>query len=156
MSREIDVRVAEAMGWHWDDGWGCLIPPEQKASPEEMWTDWQYDGDDGSWWKEPIPGTHVNGVVYNGSSSKIILPEYRTSIAAARAMEDWIEEHGDPIRYAVALGGIVEQDWRETDTIDMMPWADFMRGRDWRLAHATPGQRCRAFLAAMEATCEPS
>jgi len=143
MSREMDERVARAMGWHWDDDWGCLILPQQTAKPCEMWTDWEYDEDADAYVRRPTSGT-VSGVVYNGNFTKIVLPEYSTGIAAARQMEDWIEEHGSPLRYARAMLGrvfILEPD--PVPDCDEQLW--------WMLLHATPEQRCRAFLAAMEA-----
>lgn len=71
--------ATEVMGWRWDDDWGCLVPPEQVAKPSEMWTDWQEGIDeDGStyWYWEPVPGTMVSGVAYNGDASKVILPDF--------------------------------------------------------------------------------
>lgn len=80
--RELDALVAEkVMKWRWDNDWDCLIPPEQKAKPSEMWTDWQPGLTED--WREPVKENHVPGVRYNGDSSKIILPHYSTNIAAA-------------------------------------------------------------------------
>jgi len=146
MSRELDVRVAEVMGWHWDDDWGCLIPPEQKAKPDEMWTGWHRDNADDDLHRQPVPEAVVSGIVYDGNLSKIVLPEYSTdNDIAAAVMEDWIE--ADVVlwvRYVQGLRSVVLQN--ETgevpDNDESLP-GTFVR--------ATPEQRCLAFLAAMEA-----
>lgn len=140
MSRELDATVAEVMGWHWDDDWGCLIPPEQTAKPREMWTDWQTDGIDT--WREPIKGHAVSGIVYNGNFTKVILPEYSAGIAAARTMEDWIAaQNGVWWRYAHAMDVVLLED----GGIASQNEEDYA----WALLRATPEQRCRAFLKAM-------
>ena len=138
MTKELDVQVAQAMGWHWDDEWGCLIPPEQKAKPAELWTDWQYDGDDDSWWRKPTPGTAVSGIVYNGDMSKIILPEFGADIVASRTMERALTTPGQQSDYVYALSTIVTKGV-------VYPSKEWV----WRMMSATPEQRCRAFLAAM-------
>ena len=79
--KELDTKMAELMGWHWDNDWDCLIPPEQKAKPSEMWTEFKFD-DEGIY-REPIKGAMISGVSYNGDSSKVILPRYSRDIAAA-------------------------------------------------------------------------
>ncbi len=95
---ELQVAVAtEVMGWHWDEAWDCLIPPEQKAKPDEMWTDWELDP--GGWFREPIKGTMVSGVSYNGDSSKIILPDYPSDIAAAMRVVEKMRESDDETKF---------------------------------------------------------
>ncbi len=140
MSRELDVQVAEAMGWHWDDDWGCLIPPEQKAKPDEMWLDWQYDKETHESWRDPALGAAISGIVYNGNFTKIHLPEYGSDIAAARIMEDWINDHCDRLHYVEAMVSVLRKDG-VLPTSQEWVW--------WAIAYATPEQRCRAFLTAM-------
>ena len=80
--RELDAIVAEkVMGWHYDSAWDCLIPPEQRAKPNEMWTEWEAD-DDGLV-RKPINENYVTGIVYTGDTQKIVLPYYSTDIADA-------------------------------------------------------------------------
>lgn len=81
--REMDLRVAEMMGWRWDGDWGCLIPPEQIARPSEMWTDWHAGLHSYEVYREPVKENLVSGIVYSGDSSKIIMPQWSTDIAAA-------------------------------------------------------------------------
>jgi len=120
MSRELDARVARAMGW--------------KSDPDHGW--------DVAVWIHPDRGVCLRDDVDG-------VPFYSTDIAAARTMEDWIEEHNLHLRYAMAMLGcvfILEPD--PVPDCDEQLW--------WMLLHATPEQRCRAFLAAMEATCDNS
>lgn len=138
MSRELDAAVAQALGWHWDNKWGCMIPPTQVAPPDEMWTDWLDDGG-GEEYREPIKAYCLSGVVYNGNFTKIILPEYSADIAASRTMEDWIDEHGLQARYAMAVMSVFLEGDRVPDHDELL-W--------WMLLHATPEQRCLAFLKA--------
>lgn len=137
--QELDVLVAKAMGWRWDDDWGCLIPPEQIAKPDEMWTDWQWHVDGGSY-RVPVKKHYVSGIKYNGNLTKVVLPHYITDIAAARVMEDWLEGKGpDQIKaYTTELCSTVGYNHHWTN-LKLL----------WAVAHATPEQRCLAFLKAM-------
>ena len=150
MSRELDVRVAKAMGWHWDDDWGCLIPPEQKATPGEMWTGWQYDEEDDAFVRRPTSGTAINGTVYNGNFTKIILPEYSTNIEAAWQVVEWMAENR-------GHGFFLIQDWHGP-VVAMSGYykVSFIDQAHWANAASAPEAICRAFLAAMEATCDNS
>ena len=112
-NRELDAKVAELMKWHWDDAWGCLIPPEQKAKPSEMWTEWKTDAE--GLFREPIKGAMVSGLSYNGDSSKVILPHFSTDIAAALpVLEKWtdaeIEKAGGNYRVTLIGAPIVTAD----------------------------------------------
>lgn len=125
MSRELDVRVARAMGCNVD--WATV---DGRRVPfcycERQW-----------------------GMAPHADSRTLELEYYSTDIAAARQMEDWIEEHGFTLRYARAMLGrvfILERD--PAPDCDEQLW--------WMLLHATPEQRCRAFLAAVEEQCMPS
>ena len=119
MNRELNARVARAMGcvvgWAGrDDGLGSPLCMCKGRVHEQ-------------------PNTY----------SPRTLARYSDNIAAARTMEDWIEEHHLSLRYAMAMLGrvfILEPD--PVPDCDEQLW--------WMLLHATPEQRCRAFLAAME------
>ena len=150
MSRELDERVAKAMGWHWDDDWGCLIPPEQKATPGEMWTGWHRDHDDDVLHREPAPGAAFNRIVYNGNFTKIILPEVSTDWAAAWQVVEWMAENR-------GHGFFLIQDWHGP-VVAMSGYykASFIDQEHWANAASAPEAICRAFLAAMEATCDNS
>ena len=140
MSRELDVQVAQVLGWHWDNKWGCMIPPAQVAGPDEMWTDW-LDNGYGEEYRKPIKAYCLSGVVYNGNFTKILLPEYSTDIVASRTMEDWVEENRLQARYAQAMvASFLYLDDPIPDTDEQFWWA---------LLHATPEQRCLAFLSAV-------
>ena len=93
MSRELDVKVARAMGYCAED-------------------------------------VHGDGWAFS------------KNIAAARTMEDWIEEHGLQKGYGHAMEGVLIDDGRLSNLYEI---------NAWHFIHATPEQRCRAFLAAMEA-----
>ena len=141
MSRELDERVARARGWHWDDDWGCLIPPEQKAKPGEMWTGWHRDHDGDDLHRQPVPGAAINRIVYNGDMSKIILPEYSTDIAAAWQVVEWM---------------ITGKPWECYLTHQTDGWdCDFSHpgamGVMAQTAPTAPEAICLAFLAAIEA-----
>ena len=119
MSRELDERVAKAMGW------------ERMQSPAVGWGQ--------------RPGPNGVEVLYG-------LPGYSSNIMASRTMEDWIEKQEGSLwaRYAQGLCSVFLQDGTGED----LP--DFDESLWWMFVRATPEQRCRAFLAAMEATCDNS
>ena len=153
MSRDLDVRVAEAMGWRWDDDWECLIPPEQKAKPAEMWTDW-LDNGDGDEYREPVKANTVSGIVYNGNFTKIHLPEFSTDISAAWQVVEWMKAHG----YTYCLSG--EEDGSAGMWFGKPEWFtdDLYQSRTlpWGRAGTAPEAICLAFLTALEATCAQS
>jgi hypothetical protein len=106
---ELNAKMAELMGWHWDDDWGCLIPPEQFFKPSEMWTEWKFDDDDeGALYREPVKGAMVSGISYNGDSSKIILPDYQGDIAAAMQVFEWLRDRYFSLKIIV---------WDHTDKV---------------------------------------
>lgn len=144
MSRKLDVRVAEAMGWHWDDDWGCLIPPEQKAKPSEMWTDWIDDGN-GDKYREPIKCHSVIGIVYSGNFTKIILPEYSSDITVAWRVVEWMRAKGwyFILRWEDA-GCSVSFGKPEWDTSDLYQSRTLPTGRSGIVSEAI----CLAFVAA--------
>lgn len=115
MSRELDARVAEAMG--------CAV-------------EWrEYNGRREAFCTCP-DRTHEQA----NTTAPRMLARYSEDIAAARTMEDWIEEHGLQVRYAGEMLTLLR-------TGDAEPERD--EGFWWALLHATPEQRCRAFLAAI-------
>jgi hypothetical protein len=74
---ELDARIAtEVMGWRFDERWGQIVPPEQKAGPDEM-----LERCDGGW--SAVNGTAVVGLSYNGDLTAIHIPQYSTNIADA-------------------------------------------------------------------------
>ena len=74
---ELDARIAtEVMGWRFDERWGQIVPPEQKAGPFNMWRRTAHG-------QEPIPGTAIVGISYNGDLTAIHVPKYSTDIADA-------------------------------------------------------------------------
>ena len=90
--QELDALVAErVMGWKQDEDWGCLIPPQQRAKPTEMWTPWQRDKNRDVF-REPVKGAAVSGIVYSGDFSSIYLPEWSTDIAAAWKVLDKLDK----------------------------------------------------------------
>ena len=124
MSREINVRVAKAMGL--DMVW--LDEGSQAFTPLRL-----VDG----------PGWFVRWTNYEGAGLGVLEPRrYSTEIAVARTMEDWIEEHHLNLRYTQGMLSVFLQTGCAHKSEEEMWWA---------LIHATPEQRCLAFLAAMEA-----
>ena len=100
---KLNELVAErVLGWRHDPGWCCLIPPEQIAKPSEMWTDWQEGEDeDGEYYlsREPVKGSHVPGVVYNGGATEVILPDFSGDIADAWRVVYGLEDSHLPSIY---------------------------------------------------------
>ena len=144
MSRELDVRVAEALGGRRDDDWGCLIPPEQKAKPDEMWPDWQTDGVDT--WREPVKGHSIEGIVYNGNFTKVIMPHYSTDIAAAWSLV----EQFDHFRLA-HVGETWQVEWAYCGNFHPHVMSDATGPRcacRVETAPTAPEAICRAFLKA--------
>ena len=107
-NREMDVAMAELMGWRWDDVWGCLIPPEQQAKPDEMWSKWKID-DEGVLYREPIKENIVSHLSYRGDFSKVNLPKFSTDIAAAwLVVEKLLPEYDF---YFEVSGNRIEDGW---------------------------------------------
>ena len=126
MSRELNVQVARVMGYEQGlcRGFAGAARPHMSYVCQVC---------------EEMRQDNYLGYIEHG----FVPLEYSTDIAAARAMEDWIEEHHLSLRYAMAMLGrvfILEPD--PVPDCDEQLW--------WMLLHATPEQRCRAFLAAME------
>jgi len=140
--REMDVLVAEkVMGWRYSPGWECHIPPEQIAMPDEMWTDWQHDA--GEFWKEPIKEHHVSGIVYNGDSSKIIMPQWSTKIADAWKVVEKMHKGQ----------WMCDLSWRDDVCYGRIVWAVDFVTKDGRCESAddesAPLAICRAALLAV-------
>ena len=132
MSTEMDVRVARAMGWTLNEA----------GYPVNFWmgTDGMATGYCDSPWPEDAERYGDAPMLFSGEG--VWSPS--TDIAAARAMEDWIAGQGHlVIKYALAMDDVLLTD----RNIDQQHGAK----RTWALLRATPEQRCRAFLAAMEA-----
>ena len=146
MTRELNVQVAEAMGWRWDDAWGCLIPPEQTAGPDEMWTDWHYDHEGDDLHREPAPGAAISGIVYNGNFTKIILPEHSTDIAAAWPLLEIARAWKFSKRHCFfsALSDSVNDRVVSEGTRYRLDWFSGL------LLLLEPADICRAFLAALK------
>jgi len=139
MNKKLDAQVAKAMGWHWDDDWECLIPPEQKAKPSEMWTGWHRDDDEDDLHREPVPGAAIPGIVYNGNFTKVILPEHSTDDAAMWQVVRCMRERG----WYVAI------DW---DSRGCSVWISAESKFPAWVTGPEPAEAvCRAFLAAVEA-----
>jgi len=144
MSRELDERVARAMGWHWDDDWGCLIPPEQTGKPEEMWTDW-IDNGYGEEHRAPIKANIVSGTVYNGNFTKIILPEFSSDIAATWQVVEWM------------ITGKIWECYIEHQTDGWeCSFCEPANKGGYGKAPTAPEAICLSFLAAVEEQCMPS
>ena len=90
----IDAWAAkDVMEWKYSADWNQIIPPEQKAKPDEMWSEWYWEGYDEV--KKPINENHVSGVSYGGDSRTIIIPKYSTDIAAAWVLVEKVADlHG--------------------------------------------------------------
>lgn len=81
MNEEFNILVAtRVMDWRWDDDWGCYIPPGQVAKPSEMWQRFRMDGES---WEEPVKKNHIAGIVYNGTATRIIMPDWSRDIKEA-------------------------------------------------------------------------
>ena len=59
----------EVFGWRWSTAWSGLIPPEQTATPVEMWEDSEFG-------RIAAPGKAVPGVHYNGDLNRIHIPDF--------------------------------------------------------------------------------
>lgn len=156
MSRELDAKVARVLGlevlgggwaypdpeadyWHVQDRkWGgrSLQPVYLAHCVCELYADEEPD----EWTPEKVLG-HYPGCLE-------VVAHYSTDIAAARIMEDWIEEHRRKKRYVGALCNICQIP-DEALYYDAINWITTYNGL-WALIHATPEQRCRAFIKAME------
>jgi hypothetical protein len=81
----------------------------------------------------------VRGIGWLTPSGKMCgeAPHYSVLIDSARAMEDWIEEKGPVLTRAYTRALCSEVGYRST-------WTNLKLL--WNVAHATPEQRCRAFL----------
>jgi len=67
---------------------------------------------------------------------------WSSDVSAAYRMEDWIEDNGVQARYAQAMvASFLYLDDPIPDTDEQFWWA---------LLHATPEQRCHAFLSAVD------
>ena len=86
---ELDARIAtEVMGWRFDERWGQIVPPEQKAGPHEIWQPCWDDRDR----YEIVDANVVDGVGYTlcDGRAKIMIPSYSTDIADAwRVLESF-------------------------------------------------------------------
>jgi len=125
--RALDLQVAEARGH--------TFPPDVE-NPNFGWE----KQSDGSWQGEDY---------HFGTRSWIQLtwpPFYSTHWSAVREMEDWIAQQEGALwaRYVQALCSVFLDDGSFEDL------ADVDEAWGWQFIRATPEQRCRAFLLAME------
>lgn len=99
MDEQLNRQVAvEVMGWRFDEDWGCLIPPEQRAKPSEMWTGWEEGVDEDGLpdiYKEPVDENHVPGAVYTHGHKKIRLPDYSGDMGEAWEVVEKIAQDYD-------------------------------------------------------------
>lgn len=132
-NREIDAKVAEALGWVWQWYWEWPGPDykilyRRTLVVPECANEWE---------EKP-----TNDDVVSTEKDISLVPHYTTDHAVSRTMEDWIAEQPSALhwRYAQAMNcvlleqGIIPQ--HEEDYV-------------WLFLYATPLQRCLAFLAAM-------
>jgi hypothetical protein len=123
--RQIDIMVAQATN--------KSMPPKYGPNwdGDTQWT----DNGDGTWTGESWPSKP------EFSESCYWPPHYSTDIAAIREVEDWIEKQGQTLQYdyGMALQSVLLE---SGSTIDATGWCTF------HMAHATPLQRCLAFLKA--------
>jgi len=109
-----ELVAMEILGWRWDDDWGCLVPPGQTAKPSEMWSDWK-DGldEDGFPYEycEPIQGCTVQGLVYNGGFTKVVLPDFQGDDAAACQVIDRMVEQYNCIFTVRTVGEAYRKAW---------------------------------------------
>jgi len=155
MSRELDARVASRMGlnvigeaWAYPcpEGSGYWTPDgyEHRGGLESSMQPVYVDRCTCQLWEgdELAPKPKVLGHYFTCLQ---VVSFYSEDIAAARAMEDWIEANDKRSSYAQAIVAVFK-DAGLCPAEDVWPlWAV------WALLRATPEQRCRAFLAAMEA-----
>ena len=73
-----------------------------------------------------------------------MLPDYPNDISAAYELEDSIPED-QRIGYLDKLFEILDTDLKELVLYDGVYWASYKT--IWAIAHATPEQRCRAYIA---------
>ena len=152
MSRELDARVASRMGlnvigeaWAYPcpEGSGYWTPDgyEHRGGLESSMQPVYVDRCTCQLWEgdELAPKPKVLGHYFTCLQ---VVSFYSEDIAAARTMEDWIEEHHLSLRYTRGMLSVFLQTGVVHDTDEQFWWA---------LIHATPEQRCLAFLAAMEA-----
>lgn len=136
MGRELDAKVAQAMGWVRVSSWTWNIE-DGEVWRWRLWAPDEQDEIDGEDYRIAIPEDKP----YLSDYWCAGVPLYSADIAAARIMEDWIEEYGSRLRYALTvMAGFLYTDDPVPDTDEALWWA---------LLHATPEQRCLAFLAAM-------
>lgn len=148
MGRELDARVATALGldvvgeaWAWEswDGPGWFVEDSEWVgrSLQPVWLahcvcELYADEEPDEWTPTKMLG-HYPGCLE-------VVAFYCDRIEVARAMEDWIEEHNLQLQYADAMDTVLhDQGYMPTSGEDYT----------WTILHATPEQRCRAFLAAM-------
>jgi hypothetical protein len=104
-----ELIATEVMEWHWSDDWGCLVPPEQKAKPDEMWTPWTL-GEEG-WTRKAIEGAAVPGVTYSGIMETVRMPDWTGNIADAWKVVEWIRQNGYIIKFWSPNGGPYKGQW---------------------------------------------
>ena len=124
MTRELDVRVVEVMGYFVEVFNDILL----YATNEETY-------------RRYLKDNCLGGDTLGGSYAFCRrLPSYSEDMTAARAMEDWLDERCLQGGYAHAM-------------LEMLQVPVFSPGdkdeNAWALLRATPEQRCRGFLKAM-------
>lgn len=135
MSRELDEQCAKALGYDtlWaDGGFGETLYLHDTGAVREspnVTSNCRLLG--ASWERLRIDGEIVERFVR-------YCPAFSERLEDAKILEDEIERRGLQRRYMDALA----------DTVDAMPFDDVIY--PWSLFHATPKQRARAFLKAIE------
>ena len=147
MGRELDAHVATTLGlevvgeaWAWEswDGPGWFVGDREWEGRSlqpvfvRRCTCHLYPSDTPEWDGDLVFDHYRHCLEVVGN--------YSTDTAAARTMEDWIQEHGLQPRYAMAMMSVLLEDGCIPDHDELLWWA---------LLHATPEQRRRAFLRAM-------
>lgn len=153
-AEQLRIEIARAKGWKYilSQSFPALNPPYREIrsilSPEG----WEQEKNNPYWVQKELPWTSTtqmtNGIKYQIHQN---IPDWPNDIAAAYALEAELTPD-QRTRYIERLTALLTEDDVQIfiSSIKINPFTDW---DGWRyafvLAHATPEQRCRAYLLAL-------